>query len=176
MTKPFANESLTDFGVEANAQAFRAALDKVRAGLGRAHPLIIGGEKIFTDDVLESRNPAEPSQIVGRVSQATPELADRAVREAFCAFEHWKRVPYSERARYLFHAAKLMRERKHEFSALMVFEEASPGWKPMRIQPKRSISWNSTVARCFALGRLIRPCPSLTTTLSCTTSRWAWAS
>lgn len=126
MNKPFVNEPLTDFSVEANAQAFQAALDKVRATFGRAYPLIIGGEKIFTEDVLESRNPAEPSQIVGRVSQATPELADRAVREAACAFEHWKRIPYTERARYLLHAAKLMRERKHEFSALMVFEAGKP--------------------------------------------------
>ena len=60
------------------------------------------------------------------MSQATPELADRAVREAAKAFEHWKRIPYTERARYLFHAAKIMRERKHEFSALMVFEAGKP--------------------------------------------------
>ena len=31
-------------------------------------------------------------------------------------------MPYEERARYLFDAARIMRERKHEFSALMVFE------------------------------------------------------
>ncbi len=127
MKTDFVNEPLTDFSVAANAQAFRAALDQVRAGFGRAYPLIVGGEKIYTDHVLESCNPADPSQVIGRVSQATPELADRAVREAYCAFEHWKRVPYTERARYLFHAAKLMRERKHEFSALMVFE-AGKAW------------------------------------------------
>ncbi len=98
----------------------------MRGTFGRAYPLIIGGEKIFTDDVLESRNPANPAQVVGRVSQATPELADRAVREAARAFEHWKRISYTERARYLFHAAKIMRERKHEFSALMVFEAGKP--------------------------------------------------
>lgn len=126
MRKDFTNEPLTDFGIEANVQAFQAALGKVRTTFGRAYPLVIGDEKIFTDEVLESRNPADPSQVVGRVSQATPELADRAVREAARAFEHWKRIPYTERARYLFHAAKLMRERKHEFSALMVFEAGKP--------------------------------------------------
>jgi 1-pyrroline-5-carboxylate dehydrogenase len=117
---------LTDFSVTQNVEAFQDALNKVRAELGRDYPLIVGGEKIFTDDVLESRNPARPMEVVGRVSQATPELADRAVREAACAFEHWKRIPASERARYLFHAAKIMRERKHEFSALMVYEAGKP--------------------------------------------------
>lgn len=126
MKRPFVNEPLTDFSVRANAQAFQLALDKVRATFGRAYPLIIGGEKIYTDDVLESRNPANPSEVIGRVSQATAELADRAVREAANAFEHWKRIPYAERARYLFHAAKIMRERKHEFSALMVYEAGKP--------------------------------------------------
>lgn len=126
MTRQFTNEPLTDFSVEKNAKAFQAALDKVRGMFGRAYPLIIGGEKIFTDNVLESRNPANPFEIVGRVSQATPELAERAVKEAWCAFEHWKRVPYTERARYLLHAAKLMRHRKHEFSALMVYEAGKP--------------------------------------------------
>ena len=76
-------------------QAFQAGLDKVRAQLGRTYPLMIGGEKIFTDDMLESRNPAKPTEVVGRVSQATPELADRAVREAARAFEHWQ--PHSLR-------------------------------------------------------------------------------
>ncbi len=126
MKKPFVNEPLTDFSLTQNVQAFHAALDRVRGQMGRTYPLIIGGEKVFTDEVLESRNPAEPAQVIGRVSQATPELADRAVREAARAFEHWRRIPYTERARYLFSAAKIMRERKHEFSALMVFEAGKP--------------------------------------------------
>lgn len=126
MKKAFSNEPLTDFSIGANVRAFQAALDTVATTFDRVYPLVIGGEKIFTDDKLESRNPANPSQCVGRVSQATPELADRAVREAARAFEHWKRVPYAERARYLFHAAKIMRQRKHEFSALMVFEAGKP--------------------------------------------------
>ncbi len=126
MKKSFVNEPLTDFRITENMVAFQAALTKVRAQLGRRHPLIIGGEKIYTDDVVESRNPSDPSEVIGLVSQATPELADRAVREAARAFEHWRRIPASERARYLFSAAKIMRERKHEFSALMVLEAGKP--------------------------------------------------
>ena len=78
MKTDFVNEPLTDFSVQANAQAFRASLDKVRAGFGRSYPLIVGGEKIYTDHVLESCNPADPSQVIGRVSQATPAGASAA--------------------------------------------------------------------------------------------------
>jgi 1-pyrroline-5-carboxylate dehydrogenase len=101
---------------------FRDALERVRARLGEHYPLVIGGEAIFAGEAFESLNPADPSQVIGRVCKATPELTDRAVRAAAAAFEQWRHVPYDERARYLFNAASRMRARKHEFSALMVLE------------------------------------------------------
>jgi 1-pyrroline-5-carboxylate dehydrogenase len=122
MKYPFRNEPLTDFTVPENISAFRDALVRVRSRLGEQYPLVIGGEEIYADDTFDSTNPADASQIIGRVSQATPALADRAVRAAAAAFERWRFVPYDERARYLFGAASRMRARKHEFSALMVLE------------------------------------------------------
>ncbi len=122
MRKAFTNEPFTDFSVAENAAAFRAALERVRGRLGETYPLVIGGEKITTDDTFDSTNPACPSEVIGRVSKATPELADRAVRAAAEAFQTWSRVPYAERARYLFHAARLIRQRKHEFNALLTLE------------------------------------------------------
>jgi 1-pyrroline-5-carboxylate dehydrogenase len=122
MKSPFRNEPLTDFNVPENVEAFRDALERVRARLGEHYPLVIGGEAITSDEMFDSLNPANPSQVVGRVSKATPELADRAIRAAAGAFERWRRVPHDERARYLFSAASRMRARKHEFSALMVLE------------------------------------------------------
>ncbi len=122
MKYPFNNEPLTDFSVPENVAAFRDALERVRSRLGEHYPLVIGGEEIYTEETSESTNPARPAEVVGRVSQATPELADRAVRAAAEAFERWRYVPYDERARYLFSAASRMRARRHEFSALMVLE------------------------------------------------------
>jgi 1-pyrroline-5-carboxylate dehydrogenase len=126
MRAPFINEPLSDFSDPVNAAAFRQALASVRAGSGRVYPLVIGGERIETPETFASANPADPSAIVGRVCMATPELADRAVRTAAEAFERWRRVGPDERARYLFHAARIMRRRKHEFSALMVLEAGKP--------------------------------------------------
>ncbi len=122
MLAPFQNEPLTDFSKPENVQAFQAALDKVRSELGRTYPIIIGGERIETSETFDSINPANPSQVVGRFAKATPELARKAVEAAAEAFETWKRIPPETRARYLLKAAAIMRRRKHEFSAWMVYE------------------------------------------------------
>ncbi|WP_411349238.1 L-glutamate gamma-semialdehyde dehydrogenase [Paenibacillus sp. WLX2291] len=120
--KPFANEAFVDFSVPQNRDAMKKALDKVKSELGRKIPLHIGGEQIFTDDVITSINPGDTDQIIAHVSKANRELAEQAMQTALSTFETWKTVPPRQRADYLFHAAQLMRERKHEFSALMILE------------------------------------------------------
>ncbi len=49
-------------------------------------------------------------------------MANKAVETAAAKFEEWKLVGAKKRADYLFKAARLMRKRKHEFSATMVYE------------------------------------------------------
>src|SRR5690349_9110450 len=124
MPTEFRNEPFTDFTKEENAQAMRDAIKKVQGELGREYPLVIGGERITTGDILESINPANRTQVVGRFNKATRELAKRAVEEAAKAFETWKNTPATERAALLTRAAKIMRERKHELSAWMIYEVA----------------------------------------------------
>jgi len=120
----FRNEPFTDFTKEENAQAMRAALDKVKSELGREYPLVIGGERINTGDTLDSINPANRAQVVGTFHKATRELADKAVETAAAAFKAWRNIPAEERAQLLFRVAELMRARKHEFSAWMIYEVA----------------------------------------------------
>ena len=120
----FHNEALTDFTKAENAQAMRAAIQKVQGELGREYPLVIGGERIKTDNLLESLNPANRTQVVGTFHKATKELAARAVETAYQGFQDWRNVPAEERAQLLFRAAELMRARKHELSAWMVYEVA----------------------------------------------------
>src|SRR6188474_1963524 len=124
MPAEFRNEPFTDFTKEENAQAMREAIQKVKDQLGREYPLVIGGERITTGDFLESVNPANRTQVVGRFNKATKELATRAVEEAAKAFETWKNTPATERAELLFRVAGIMRERKHELSAWMIYEVA----------------------------------------------------
>src|SRR5919112_3144358 len=124
MPAEFRNEPFTDFTKEENAQAMRDAIKKVQNELGREYPLVIGGERITTGNFLESINPANRTQVVGRFNKATKELASRAVEEAAKAFETWKNTPAADRAALLFRVAAIMRERKHELSAWMIHEVA----------------------------------------------------
>src|SRR5688572_17884569 len=120
----FRNEPFTDFSKEVNARAFREALERVRAELGREYPLVIGGERVETGDILESLNPARKTEVVGRFHKATKELATQAVERANEVFQTWSRVLPHQRADLLFRVASLLRERKHYFSAWMVHEVA----------------------------------------------------
>jgi 1-pyrroline-5-carboxylate dehydrogenase len=122
MLTEFRNEPFTDFSVSGNQEAMKAALAKVKKQLGQTYPLVIGGEKILTDDHIVSTNPGSPKQEIGRFSKANTQHAERAMKVALESFESWKKVAPVERARYLFKAAALLRARKHEFSAWLVLE------------------------------------------------------
>jgi len=124
MPTEFRNEPLTDFSREENAQAMRSALEKVKDQLGGEYPLVIGHDRVTTEAKLDSFNPANRTQLVGRFNKATKELAARAVEAAQDAFQTWKNTPAQERAELLFRVAAILRERKHEFSAWMIFEVA----------------------------------------------------
>lgn len=122
MRVPFHNEPFTDFSNEACRRDYETALAKAEAGLGTPYPLIIGGKRIHTARTAHSINPARKDQIIGTVSQANTALAGQAVQAAAEAFDTWKETGAAERARYLYHAAALMRRRKHAFSALLTLE------------------------------------------------------
>src|SRR5215207_3967237 len=124
MPTEFRNEPFTDFTKEENAQAMRDAIEKVRGQLGREYPLVIGGERIATGQMLDSFNPANRTQLVGRFNKATKELANEAVEKAAEAFRTWRNAPAVDRAALLFRVAGIMRERKHELSAWMIHEVA----------------------------------------------------
>src|SRR5579885_1310114 len=123
----FQNCALTDFTVEANRRAQEAALQKVAGELGRTYPLIIGDERISTGETFASVNPARPEQVVGVLAKATVEQANHAVEVAARAFETWKFTPAAERADYLFKAAEVMRQRRFELNAWMIYE-TSKSW------------------------------------------------
>src|ERR1051325_9668707 len=122
MLPPFQNEPLTDFSNERNAAVMREAIANVEAQFGREYPLVIGGRRYTTGDMLVSPNPSNVDGGVGLVHKATVELADKALEEAPAAFKEWKNVAPEVRARYLLKVASLLRQRKAEFTALMVLE------------------------------------------------------
>jgi 1-pyrroline-5-carboxylate dehydrogenase len=124
---PFVNEPSVDFSKEENAKKMRAALEKVRGELDREYDLVIGGKRIKTEKKIRSINPAKPSQLVGLHQSAEPEHVEPAMQAALTAFESWRKTTPEERASLLFRTADLLRERKLEFSAWMVYE-VSKNW------------------------------------------------
>ncbi|MFD1851117.1 L-glutamate gamma-semialdehyde dehydrogenase [Oceanobacillus bengalensis] len=126
MVLPFKHEPFTDFNDETNRKEFEAALELVESELGKDYPLVINGEKVFTDDKLTSINPGNKEQVVGHVSQATKAHVDRAMESALEAFKTWRKMPAAARADVLFKAAAIVRRRKHEFSAWLVYDAGKP--------------------------------------------------
>ena len=121
MATEFRNEPFTDFTKEENAQAMRNALAKVKGELGREYPLVIGGERITTDSKLDSFNPANRTQLVGRFNKATKELANKAVETAAETFKTWRYTSPQDRAALLFRVSEILQKRRHEFSAWMIY-------------------------------------------------------
>src|ERR1700724_3387835 len=124
---PFVNEPLTDFTKEETARQMRAAIEKVRAQLGREYDLIIGGKRVKTKDKIKSINPAKPSQVVGLHQKAGKEHVEPAMEAALNAFTSWSQTSFEERASLVFRVGDLLRERKVEFCAWLVFE-VSKNW------------------------------------------------
>src|SRR5690242_7428681 len=118
----YAPTTYVDFSRPENRAAFEKALADVRAAFGQEAALVIGGRRTKSDRTFESRNPARPSEVLGRFPSATQEQAVEAIEAAHAAFADWARVPPAERAGYLIEAARRMRERRHWISAWMVLE------------------------------------------------------
>lgn len=118
----FKNEPLTDFSKAKNRKAQEAAIEHIRAEIGKEYPLVIGGERVFAQEKFNSYNPSTPSEVVGVFQKGTAEHANKAIEVAVATFEEWKNVPPKKRAEYLFKAAKVMRKRRFELNATMILE------------------------------------------------------
>lgn len=146
MFPPFANEPSIDFGDPANSAAYWEALARVRGQMGRHWPLIIAGEKLDTGQRLESRNPAQPAELVGTVAAAAPPHADRALGAAWQAFPDWAGRAAAERAAVLVKLAAALRRRKLELAAWETLE-ASKNWSEAAADVAEAIDFCEYYAR-----------------------------
>ena len=119
---PFKNEPFEDFSHPETARKMRDAIAKVRGELGREYDLVIGGELVKTQGKIKSLNPAKPSEVVGVHQKAGPEHVEPAMQAALKAFETWSKAPIEERVGLLLRTSDIIRQRKFEFCAWLVFE------------------------------------------------------
>ncbi|HVB29584.1 MAG TPA: L-glutamate gamma-semialdehyde dehydrogenase [Terriglobia bacterium] len=119
----FRNEPLSDF--KGNPEHFRRmkqAVEDVGKELGRHYPLVIGSERIETQEEFHSYNPAQKGQVVGTLSKGDPGFAALAVEKAEEAFESWRFTLAETRVKLLLSVGKILRERKFHYAAWMVYE------------------------------------------------------
>ncbi len=118
----FTNEPFIDFTKPENRSRMQEALKKVKAEFGREYPMWLNGKKVTTTEKRISTNPSHPLEIIGVFQNATVDMARQAVEDAHKCFDMWKKVSPQERAKCLFRAAQIVRERKYELNALVCYE------------------------------------------------------
>jgi 1-pyrroline-5-carboxylate dehydrogenase len=120
--KRFKNEPLTNFSKPGNRTLMEKALGQVGRELGKTYPLIIGGKRRKAREKFDSINPTDPTCIVGRFQKSDTAVAAKALDAALAAFDQWRFTKAAKRASYLFRMARIMRRRKLELAAWMVYE------------------------------------------------------
>jgi RHH-type proline utilization regulon transcriptional repressor/proline dehydrogenase/delta 1-pyrroline-5-carboxylate dehydrogenase len=150
----FRNAPLVSFIYKDSQDKMQSALREVRKHLGEKHPLYIGGEKIWTDNLTPSVNPAQPTEIVGYGTEAGIDEAERAVKAARGAFEKWRWTTFEERARLLERAADILERRRYELSAVEVFE-VGKAWSEADADIREAIDFCNFYAQ--QMRRLGRP-------------------
>ncbi len=124
----FQNDPLTNFSIEANRVAMKAALDHVHKEFGRTYPIVIDNKPLPIGKTLDRENPSSKSELLGKVAMANVEQTNAAVASSLKAFDGWRDTEVKERAALLRRLANQFRARRFELSAWIVFESGKP-WR-----------------------------------------------
>jgi 1-pyrroline-5-carboxylate dehydrogenase len=102
--------------------SFDAAVDRARANLGQAYPMIIGAEERAGVELFEDRSPIDADVVVARFPLGTRQDARDAIAAARAAFPAWRDTPWRDRLAVLRRAADVISERQFDDAALMALE------------------------------------------------------
>ena len=122
MAEMFRNEPPIDFSRRDNRERFAQTLEKVRAQFKEQ------SRKRTTGAWLDSVNPANPQEVVGRARVSNTNQAQEAIERTRRFFPEWRRTTAEERAEILAKAGRIMRDRRWELAAWEVFE-VGKGWR-----------------------------------------------
>ncbi|MBN8554224.1 MAG: L-glutamate gamma-semialdehyde dehydrogenase [Deltaproteobacteria bacterium] len=154
MMSEFKNEPLANFTLEVERKKMMDALAKVKSEFGRTYGLHTADQVSSASNVITSRNPAFPDQIIGSTISATKEDADRALKIVTEGSKTWKKTPASERISLLEKLADWMVSHKYELSAWMVYE-VGKSWKEADADTCEGIDFCRYYAR--EMNRLAEP-------------------
>ncbi|MCC5630376.1 L-glutamate gamma-semialdehyde dehydrogenase [Nostoc sphaeroides CHAB 2801] len=116
----------TDYAQEEVRTKAAQAFQSVRQQLGKTYLPLINGEYVNPPEFVDSLNPSNFSEVVGKVGLISVEQAEQAMQAAKAAFPGWKKTPAKQRADILRKAGDLMELRRAELSAWIVLEVGKP--------------------------------------------------
>ncbi|NEQ30537.1 MAG: L-glutamate gamma-semialdehyde dehydrogenase [Leptolyngbya sp. SIO4C5] len=121
-TTNFPNAPDTDYAAAEARHAAAVALKQVRMQLGQTYLPLVNGEFVETETQVESVNPSQPSEIIGKIGLLSQAQADEAIAAAKAAFPQWQATPATERAAILRRAGDIMERRRDELSTWVMLE------------------------------------------------------
>jgi RHH-type proline utilization regulon transcriptional repressor/proline dehydrogenase/delta 1-pyrroline-5-carboxylate dehydrogenase len=125
-TGGFSGVADTDYAQEEKRKVSQQAFQKVRQQLGLTYLPLLNGEYVNTTTFVDSLNPSNFNQVVGKIGLISIEQAEEAMKFAKAAFPAWKKTSVKQRADILRQAGKIMEQRRAELSAWIVLEVGKP--------------------------------------------------
>jgi RHH-type proline utilization regulon transcriptional repressor/proline dehydrogenase/delta 1-pyrroline-5-carboxylate dehydrogenase len=122
----FSNAPDTDYAQAEKRLAAAAAIKSVENQFGKTYLPIVAGESVATTAFVDSLNPSNFTQVVGRIGLASIAQADLAVAAAKQAFPGWKHKSATDRGAILRRAAEILESRRAELTAWIVWEVGKP--------------------------------------------------
>ncbi|PIE65714.1 MAG: 1-pyrroline-5-carboxylate dehydrogenase [Desulfobacterales bacterium] len=108
---------------EALHAEYDVAISQVKESwLGVQVPMFINGEKIYTEQQIESTSPIDTDLLLCKGQVGGVEHAESAIKAARDAFPGWRDTPWQERVAILRNIAGKVRENSLELSAIIILE------------------------------------------------------
>jgi 1-pyrroline-5-carboxylate dehydrogenase len=101
---------------------YERGLERVITELGLSHPIMIGGNKVFSDKEFETLSPLDRQILIGKFSVATPDLIRSAIATAHTGFPAWRDRDWKERSSCIRKTVGILDAERFLLAALVTFE------------------------------------------------------
>ena len=103
-------------------RAYEDGLAIATRQIGQTHPLLIDGEKRYTDDTYVERSPVDSQLVVGVYSQASDDDVDEAVAVARAFQAEWEATAWQERVAIARRAVEIVEEETPTLAGFLSLE------------------------------------------------------
>ena len=102
--------------------AYEEGLAVASSRIGQTHPLLIDGEKRYTEEAFTERSPVDSDLVVGIYSQASDADVDEAVAAASAFQAEWEATPWQDRMAIIRRAAAIVEEETPVLAGFLTLE------------------------------------------------------